>query len=138
MYTQAKVVNSFHNMIIFVTKIIGHTTSAVLGEVVVGYANGLTRYDASDIADFLDLSLVSYSVLDTGGLIKFSSEEKVVGGGGGSCTAQKRKFSIKDFFSKCDQNCSFLRIWSHLLNKSLMENFIFCAVLLAQNFPSKR
>ena len=24
--------------------------------------------------------------------------------------------------------CSFLRIWSHLLNKSLMENFIFCAV----------
>ena len=26
------------------------------------------------------------------------------------------------------QNCSFLRIWSHLLKKSLMENFIFCAV----------
>ena len=23
---------------------------------------------------------------------------------------------------------SFLRIWSHLLKKSLMENFIFCAV----------
>ena len=39
------------------------------------------------------------------------------------------KFSIKDFFSKCDQICSFLRIWSHLLKKSLMENFIFCAVL---------
>ena len=38
------------------------------------------------------------------------------------------KFSIKDFFSKFDQICSFLRIWSHLLNKSLMENFIFCAV----------
>ena len=31
------------------------------------------------------------------------------------------KFSIKDFFRKCDQ----MRIWSHLLNKSLMENFIF-------------
>ena len=29
------------------------------------------------------------------------------------------KFSIKDFFSKCD------KIWSHLLKKSLMENFIF-------------
>ena len=41
-------------------------------------------------------------------------------------TAQEIKFSIKDFFSKCDQNCSFLRIWSHLLKKSLMENFIFC------------
>ena len=38
------------------------------------------------------------------------------------------KFSIKDFFGKCDQIRSFLRIWSHLLKKSLMENFIFCAV----------
>ena len=44
-------------------------------------------------------------------------------------TAQKMKFPIKDFFSKCDQIRSFLRIWSHLLNKSLMENFIFCAVV---------
>ena len=40
-------------------------------------------------------------------------------------TAQKMKFSIKDFFSKWDQIRSFLRIWSHLLKKSLMENFIF-------------
>ena len=38
------------------------------------------------------------------------------------------KFSVKDFFSKCDQNRNFLRIWSHLLKKSLIENFIFCAV----------
>ena len=38
------------------------------------------------------------------------------------------KFSIKDFFSKCDQIRSFLRIWSHLPKKSLMENSIFCAV----------
>ena len=43
-------------------------------------------------------------------------------------TAQKMKFSIKDFFSKCDQIRSFMRIWSHLLEKFLMENFIFCAV----------
>ena len=35
------------------------------------------------------------------------------------------KFFIEDFFSKCDQIRSFLRIWSHLLKKSLMENFIF-------------
>ena len=41
---------------------------------------------------------------------------------------KKIKFSIKDFFGKCDQICSFLRIWLHLLNESLMENFIFCAV----------
>ena len=40
-------------------------------------------------------------------------------------TAQKIKFSIKDFFSKCDQICSFLWIWSHLLKKSFAENFIF-------------
>ena len=43
-------------------------------------------------------------------------------------TTKKMKFSIKDFFSRCDQIRSFLRIWSHLLKKSLMENFIFCAV----------
>ena len=41
------------------------------------------------------------------------------------------KTSIKDFFSKCDQIDRFLRIWSHLLNKSLMENYIFCAVKLS-------
>ena len=40
-------------------------------------------------------------------------------------TAQKMKFSIKDFFSKCDQIRRKLRIWSDLLNKTLMENFIF-------------
>ena len=39
------------------------------------------------------------------------------------------KFTIKDFFSKCDQIRSFLRIWSHLLKKPLMENFIFYAVI---------
>ena len=42
-------------------------------------------------------------------------------------TAQKMKFSIKDFFIKCDQIRSFLRNRSHLLKKSLMENLIFCA-----------
>ena len=36
-----------------------------------------------------------------------------------SSTAQKIKFSIKDFFSKCTQIGSFLRIRSHLLKKSL-------------------
>ena len=34
---------------------------------------------------------------------------------------------MKDFFSKCDQIRSFLRL--HLLNKSLLKSFIFCAVL---------
>ena len=45
-----------------------------------------------------------------------------------SHTAQKMKFSIKDFFSKCDQICRKLQIWSDLLRKSLIENFIFSAV----------
>ena len=40
-------------------------------------------------------------------------------------TAQKVKFSIKDFFSKCDQNRSFLRLLSHLLKESLMETSFF-------------
>ena len=45
------------------------------------------------------------------------------------CTAQKMKFFIKNFFSKCDQIRMKLWIWSHLLKKSVVENFIFCAVL---------
>ena len=44
--------------------------------------------------------------------------------------AQKMKFPIKNLFSKCDQNCSFLRIWSYLLKKSLMENSIFLCIAL--------
>ena len=43
-------------------------------------------------------------------------------------TAQKMKFSITDFFSKCDQIRRKLRIWSHLPKKSVIENFIFCPV----------
>ena len=43
-------------------------------------------------------------------------------------TAQKMEFFIKDFFGKCDKIRWKLRIWIHLLKKSLMENFIFCAV----------
>ena len=43
-------------------------------------------------------------------------------------TAQKMKFSVKDFFIKCEKIRRKLRIWPHLLKKSLTENFIFCAV----------
>ena len=45
-----------------------------------------------------------------------------------SFTAQKLKFSVKDFFSKFDQICRKLQIWSHLLRKSSMKSFIFSAV----------
>ena len=42
--------------------------------------------------------------------------------------AQKMKFCIKNLFSKCDKIRRKLLIWSHLLKKSLMKNFIFDAV----------
>ena len=44
-------------------------------------------------------------------------------------TAQKMILSIKDFFSKCDQIRQKRRIWSHLLKKFFIENFILCAVV---------
>ena len=39
-------------------------------------------------------------------------------------TAQKNEVFIRHFFSKCDQIRAKLRIWSHLIKKSLMENSI--------------
>ena len=39
---------------------------------------------------------------------------------------KKMKLFVKDFFRKCDLIRRKLRIWSHLLKKSLMENFVFC------------
>ena len=44
-------------------------------------------------------------------------------------TARKMKFSIKDFFSKCDQIRSFLPIWSPLMKKSLLETWFFMQCL---------
>ena len=43
------------------------------------------------------------------------------------CT--EMEFFIKNFFRTCDQIRSLLWIWSHLLKKSLMKNFNFCAVI---------
>ena len=52
----------------------------------------------------------------------------VIASNDGAITAQKIKFSMKDFFSKYDQIRRKMRIWSHLLKKSLMENFTFSAL----------
>ena len=41
---------------------------------------------------------------------------------------KKKEVFLKYFFGKYDQICRKLQIWSHSLKKSLMENFIFCAV----------
>ena len=38
------------------------------------------------------------------------------------------KFSIKNSFSKCDQICKILLMWSHLLKKFLMEIFLCVCV----------
>ena len=40
-------------------------------------------------------------------------------------TAQEKKFSVKDFFSKYDQIRRKLRIWSYLLKKFLTETSFF-------------
>ena len=48
------------------------------------------------------------------------------------------KFSIKDFFSKYEQIRSFLQIWSNLLERSIMENLIFCTVITAYYLKKKK
>ena len=53
------------------------------------------------------------------------------------------KFSIKDFFSKCDQTRSFLRIWSHLLKKSLtklhffVKCYLFRCLIVLRSFSNQ-
>ena len=63
-----------------------------------------------------------------GNLLYSKGVRKLFGHCRGTRTAQKKKFSIKDFFSEYDQIHRKLRIWSYLLKKSLMEIFIFSAV----------
>ena len=53
-----------------------------------------------------------------------------------SITTQKMKFSIKDFFSKCEQIHKKMQIWSHLLKKLLMKNFIFVQYILKKTTPA--
>ena len=51
-------------------------------------------------------------------------------------TAQKMKFSSKDFFSKCDQIRSFLQTWSISLVKFSLRKtsfFVLCFSFLLEN-----
>ena len=41
---------------------------------------------------------------------------------------KKWSFSLRIFSVKCDQNA----VWSHLLKKFLIENFVFCVVILVK------
>ena len=73
-------------------------------------------FNAIIIMFFIGFPIFSYLIRPHAAIIGYTN------------TAQKMKFSIKDFFSKCDQIRSFLWIWSHLQKKALMENFIYWAV----------
>ena len=68
------------------------------------------------------LVLVEFYWMRTSGV---SNEKWVI-----RATAQKNKFFIEDFLSKCVQIRRKLRIQSHLLKKSSMKNFSFCAVCI--------
>ena len=81
----------------------------------------IIKFEVLHTTDCLLLCLVEGSFHELTGLLY---TDKLV-----TYTAQKMKFSIKDFFSKCDQIRRKLGIWSQLLKKSLTENFIFCAVM---------
>ena len=43
-----------------------------------------------------------------------------------------------DFFSESDQICRKLWIWSHLLKKSLVENFILFCNVYSEHWRNKR
>ena len=47
---------------------------------------------------------------------------------------QKRKFSMKDFFSICDQISRKPQIWSHLLKKSFMESLSSSALTIPLSY----
>ena len=72
---------------------------------------------------YLELS-VNHTLL---GFIHFESQTH------SNITVQKTKFSFKDFYSKCEQIRRKLRVYSHLLNNSLTENFIFYAAYAGFN-----
>ena len=85
-------------------------------------------YFGSTKSTYLDVSCMCYFPLEYGckcwlcAQLTFSNWVIVV-----VFIAQKMRFSIKDFFSKCDQ---ILRIWSYLRKKkTFLENFIFCVVI---------
>ena len=54
-----------------------------------------------------------------------------------NCINNIRRFeknNAKKHRNNLNKHYGFLRIWSHLLKKSLMENFIFCAVKLQKGY----
>ena len=105
-------------------------TSKVSKRVIIKFskdANGILHYKTKLKGMDLNLRVISSPVFINNSPCQFY---KTLWRKCSILTVQKMKFSIQDFLSKYDQIHSFLRIWSHLLKKSLMENFIFCAVFI--------
>ena len=95
--------------------------------------NGLSfRWDGFSFTSFQITRVYGHKVrLDSGSKLNL---HKMLRGRLGHCT--KMKFFGKGSFSKCDQSRRKLQIRSHLLRKSFMESFIFCAVGLLLNVHS--
>ena len=91
-------------------------------------ANSISTFDLSTLYTVIPYKLFIRVLLK---VINFVFKSKVRKHIGFSKTyiyhCTKNEVFHKDFFSKCD-HLQFPAIWSHLLKKSLMENFIFCAV----------
>ena len=97
----------------------------------------IIKHSILDVAVFLDLPLLirNYKVLERFAKVRRSSPDNIkkeiafnlledlltlyvrVRTFSFVNTSQKMKFSIKDFFSKCDQIQRTLQIWSHLLKE---------------------
>ena len=57
--------------------------------------------------------------------------------GSSKCLAQRMITYVTDVSSKCEEIASFLRIWSHSLKKSLMQN-VLCSVDNLKYLENKR
>ena len=85
-------------------------------------ARGTWRMKVQNFASILNDKIKYFISAECSDILLYKFETK----GLFISTVQK---SVRDFYSKCDQICGFLRIRSHLLKKSSMKKFIFCAVL---------
>ena len=104
------------------------STNASLAGLGAYFQDQKTSQGNKDHINVLELGAVNYEMLIFSCLHSKAQPIHIQRDSIVTLSSQKMKFSIKDFFSKCDQIRRKLRIWSHLLKKPLMENFIFCAV----------
>ena len=71
------------------------------------------------------------------GLVSKKNYLRIVSGVGGRLKAYicvQGEKSVVGLCTYCTKNDIWFHIWSHLLEKSLMENFTFCAVRHTRSF----